>query len=235
MLAHASVVTRRTSSKLVTPFASFLIAASRRVMRPSWRACFRISFELALLTMSFRILSSTSRTSKTPVRQFVLSLPYELRLLAAFKPDVLSAIARIFVEVVFASYRARAGRERTKQGQCGAVTFVQRFGGSLNLNVHFHTVFLDGVFTRDAQEQVLFHPAHEPDAAELESIARAVHRRVTAWLARLGYVDGRPAEDHSKEPPEPGALIPGAGGMYCFRQLLLRQRGRRAGGLLRRR
>ena len=141
-----------------------------------------------------------------PVRQFVLSLPYELRLLAAFKPDVLSAIARIFVEAVFASYRARAGLEDTKRAQCGAVTFVQRFGGSLNLNVHFHTVFLDGVFTRDAQERVLFHAAREPDAVELESIARAVHRRVTAWLARHGYVDGRPAEDRSNESPEPGAL-----------------------------
>src|SRR6185437_5661758 len=63
-----SVVTRRTSSKLVTPLASFLMAASRRVMRPSWRACFRISLALDLATMSFRILSSTSRTSKTPVR-----------------------------------------------------------------------------------------------------------------------------------------------------------------------
>ena len=29
--------------------------------------------------------------------------------------------------------------------QCGAVTFVQRFGGSLNLNVHFHTLVLDGI------------------------------------------------------------------------------------------
>jgi hypothetical protein len=43
-----------------------------------------------------------------PVRQFVLSLPYELRLLAAFKADVLAALARIFVREVFANYRARA-------------------------------------------------------------------------------------------------------------------------------
>ena len=26
------------------------------------------------------------------------------------------------------------------------MTFVQRFGGALNLNVHFHTLVLDGVF-----------------------------------------------------------------------------------------
>ena len=33
-----------------------------------------------------------------PVRQFVLSLPFELRRLAAFKPGVLTAPSRIFVE-----------------------------------------------------------------------------------------------------------------------------------------
>lgn len=30
--------------------------------------------------------------------------------------------------------------------QCGAVTFVQRFGSAMNLNLHFHTLALDGVF-----------------------------------------------------------------------------------------
>ena len=47
-----------------------------------------------------------------PVRQYVLSLPYELRRLAAFKADVLTALARIFVEAVFASYRARRQARR---------------------------------------------------------------------------------------------------------------------------
>jgi hypothetical protein len=40
-----------------------------------------------------------------PVRQFVLSLPFELRRLAAFKADVLTALARIFVEAIFAEQR----------------------------------------------------------------------------------------------------------------------------------
>jgi hypothetical protein len=141
-----------------------------------------------------------------PVRQFVLSLPYELRLLAAFKPDVLAALARIFVEVVFASYRARAEREGIRPGQCGAVTFVQRFGGSLNLNVHFHTAFLDGVFSRDEGKRVRFHPAPAPDNAELQAIARSVHRRAMAWLGRHGYIDDRPIEARSTESPELGAI-----------------------------
>lgn len=31
-------------------------------------------------------------------------------------------------------------------GHTGAVTLVQRFGSVLNLNIHFHLLFLDGVF-----------------------------------------------------------------------------------------
>jgi hypothetical protein len=30
--------------------------------------------------------------------------------------------------------------------QTGAVTLIQRFGSALNLNVHFHRPFLDGVY-----------------------------------------------------------------------------------------
>ncbi len=28
----------------------------------------------------------------------------------------------------------------------GAVTLIQRFGSALNLNIHFHMLFLDGVY-----------------------------------------------------------------------------------------
>jgi hypothetical protein len=141
-----------------------------------------------------------------PVRQFVLSLPFELRRLAAFKPAVLTAFSRIFVDTVFAAYRARAKRDGTQRVECGALTFVQRFGGSLNLNLHFHSVCLDGVFTRDEQGRALFHPAAPPDATELLAIARRVHDRSIAWLRRHGHFDERPLEERSNEAAEPNAI-----------------------------
>jgi hypothetical protein len=90
--------------------------------------------------------------------------------LAAFKPDVLRAFVRIFVGTVFASYRARAKREGIEGGEGGAVTMLQRFGGSLNLNLHMHVAVLDGVFTRDDQGRVHFHPAPPPDSTDLQAI-----------------------------------------------------------------
>jgi len=141
-----------------------------------------------------------------PLRQFVLSLPYELRRLAAFNQDVLGAVVRISTDAVFASYRARAQREGIKRSEGGAVTFLQRFGGSLNLNLHLHVAFLDGVFTHDEQQRVQFHAAGAVEAADLQAMAQRVHERVTAWLRRHGYLDDEPIEGRSNEPAEQGAL-----------------------------
>ncbi len=141
-----------------------------------------------------------------PVRQYVLTLPYELRRLAAFKADVLTAIGRIAVDAIFASYRARASRHGVEDGQCGAVNFVQRFGGSLNLHVHLHVALLDGVFVRDPRGGVMFHPAAPPTREELDAIVRRVQHRVAAWLRRHGYLNERPIDERSNELPEQTAL-----------------------------
>ena len=123
-----------------------------------------------------------------PVRQWVLSLPWELRALAAFKADVLSALARMFVEAIFARHRRWAKKQGFGEAPSGAVTHVQRFGSSVNLNVHFHLMVLDGVFTRDKQGHPLFHPAPSPTRVELDEVVRQVHRRAVAWLTRNGHV-----------------------------------------------
>src|SRR5207244_2862595 len=70
---------------------------------------------------------------EVPVRQWVLSLPFDLRVLVAMDRSLLSAILRIFIDLVFARYRARLDVD----AQCGAVAFVQRFDSALNLNVYF--------------------------------------------------------------------------------------------------
>jgi hypothetical protein len=58
-----------------------------------------------------------------PVRQWVLSLPFELRALAAFRADVLSALARLFI--VFTRYRSWAKRHGLGDAPTGAVTHAE--------------------------------------------------------------------------------------------------------------
>jgi len=136
-----------------------------------------------------------------PVRQWVLSLPFELRTLAAFRAEALSALARIFVESVFARHRAWARRKGLAAAPSGALTFVQRFGSSMNLNVPFHTTVLDGVFRRDAEGRPVFHAAPPPTREELEAAVRRVHRNALAWLERRGLLlSGQDAGAGSQEP-----------------------------------
>jgi hypothetical protein len=141
-----------------------------------------------------------------PIRQYVLSLPFELRALAAFKAPVLGALARIFVESIAARYRAWAKRIAIDDPECGAVTQIQRFGSSVNLNVHFHVACLDGVFIRETAGRAVFRPAPAPTRDELENIIRLVEHRVRAWLKRRGLLDERPLEERSNEAPVPAAL-----------------------------
>jgi hypothetical protein len=76
-----------------------------------------------------------------PVRQWVLSLPFALRYRLAYNAPLVRDVLHIFVQAVFGSLRRRAGMPAANRlARCGAVTFVQRFGDALNLNLHFHTL-----------------------------------------------------------------------------------------------
>ena len=38
--------------------------------------------------------------------------------------------------------------------ETGAVTLIQRFSSALNLNIHFHMLFLDGVYLKSTHPPV---------------------------------------------------------------------------------
>ena len=81
-----------------------------------------------------------------PIRQWVLSLPFRLRHLLAFDHAHCRRVLAIHVRVlrVLSPPRPPAGDRRRRDR---AVTAIQRAGSACNLNVHFHTLVLDGVFT----------------------------------------------------------------------------------------
>jgi hypothetical protein len=125
---------------------------------------------------------------EAPVRQWVLSLPFALRYALAFDAQLTSEVLRIFIRAVFASLRRRARRSRRiVDPQCGAVTFVQRFGDALNLNVHFHTLMLDGVYEADEASGVRFHPLPPPDDNEVARVAERFARALVRLLVRRGF------------------------------------------------
>ena len=54
----------------------------------------------------------------------------------------------LFHRALRAELRRRARRLGLPVGEPAAVTFVQRFGGALNLHVHFHAIVAEALFAR---------------------------------------------------------------------------------------
>lgn len=63
----------------------------------------------------------------------------------ASKPEAIGPVLAIVHRVIAGWLADQAGVERAS-AQCGAVTLIQRFGSALNLNIHFHMLWLDGVY-----------------------------------------------------------------------------------------
>ena len=77
---------------------------------------------------------------------------------------------------------------RKAAAQTGVVTLLQRFGSALNLNVHFHMLFLAGVYTEDARGKVCFHRVQAPIQEELLRLAHTLSQRVVRFLERRGLL-----------------------------------------------
>jgi hypothetical protein len=111
---------------------------------------------------------------KVPVRQFVLTLPMRLRFRMAASPQVTSAVLRCFIAAVTRDLRRRAKRLRFHGNlKTGAMADAQHFGSSLALNVHFHTLAVDGVWAARTDGGLDFNPLPVPRDHDVARIVRA--------------------------------------------------------------
>jgi hypothetical protein len=119
-----------------------------------------------------------------PIRQWVLSFPFQIRLCLAVQPKVMARALAIAHSAISNYYRKKAGLPKT-ESMAGAVTLIQRFGGSLNLNVHFHQLYIDGCYKLGEQgEPTNFIATHAPTVPELDHVLSQIIKRVARYLER---------------------------------------------------
>ncbi|MBN2196272.1 MAG: transposase zinc-binding domain-containing protein, partial [Polyangiaceae bacterium] len=83
---------------------------------------------------------------QVPLRQWVLTVPFELRARLAYDGELLGGVSRELGGAVMDFHRRRFELRGLHGGKSGAVTVVQRSSSDLRLNPHYHLVALDGVY-----------------------------------------------------------------------------------------
>ena len=162
-----------------------------------------------------------------PMRQWVLSVPFPLRFLFASHPKVMGKALGIVYRTIATHLTRKAGYTKTT-AHTGAVTLIQRFGGALNLNIHFHMLFLDGVYVDSAGSSTRFRWVKAPTNSELNQLSHTIARRLARYLERQGLLE-RDAEnstlalDHSGEDP----MDPLRGHSITYRIAVGPQQGRK--------
>ena len=199
---------------------SLLVAFSCKKRGPTCSSCGARRMYAAAAQIVDRVIPDVH------VRQFVLSVPFELRLLLAARADAFGAMTRLFVEQVFRWQRDRARELGLRQHvESGAVVAQHRAGSSINLNPHLHAVLPDGVFSvSDPLRRALFHRLPAPSSLDLIDIAQNIHQRFVAWLGRKGLLlreDGDQLSDDAER-----GQVSGSGAMLAAAMVA---RGRGAG------
>jgi Putative transposase/Transposase zinc-binding domain len=128
-----------------------------------------------------------------PTRQWVVSVPIPLRYWMASSQDLTAKVHTIIRTTIGQYYVNQAvahGHERTTVHP-GSVTFIQRFGSALNLHVHYHLLFLEGVFLdrTDQGRPPRFLAGEPPADTDIAAVIQKISRRVIRALRRLGYLE----------------------------------------------
>ena len=124
-----------------------------------------------------------------PMRQWVLSVPFPLRLLFASNPKAMTGVLRIVYRTIATHLTHKAGFTKP-MARTGAVTLIQRFGSALNLNIHFHMLFLDGVYTGGTSGLPLrFRQVKAPTGNELTKLVHTIASRIARNLEHQGLLE----------------------------------------------
>jgi hypothetical protein len=146
------------------------------------------------------------------MRQWTLSIPHRLRFLLAFDHDLSLAVHRVYWRALRTFHRRRARRlglvPQGAEVESGGFTVIQRFGSSCELNLHFHTPMLDGVYVqapRDAEEgrTPRFVRLPAPTDDEVSALCDTIAERVQRLLVRRGHWEDDDEGGHATELDDP--------------------------------
>jgi hypothetical protein len=141
-------------------------------------------------------LSEAVFPGNAPVRQWVVSVPIPLRYWMSVNSELMGQVNSIITRAIGAHYK-KSVRNFLLEGeelQTAAVSVIQRFGGALNLNIHFHQLWVDGAYAGAEDEktghiQVHLLKSKEPTAEGINATLSSIQKRIVRLLMRRGLLN----------------------------------------------
>lgn len=129
---------------------------------------------------------------QVPLRQWVLTVPFELRARLAYDAELLGGVSRELASAVMDFYRRRFELGGVRGGKSGAVTVVQRSSSDLRLNPHYHLIALDGVYDPASEgagaAAPTFHALPHLTSLDVAEVLQVARVRILRFLVRRGAV-----------------------------------------------
>jgi hypothetical protein len=124
----------------------------------------------------------------------------------ADRPRAVAALTKIFLTEIEQQLLAASGGPPDAEipgaprPRLGGISFLHRFGSTLNHHVHLHVCATDGVFVPAADQAgcdapPTFLPAQPVTAADLAALTERVRRRVIRWFRLARLLDAAAAAD----------------------------------------
>lgn len=119
-----------------------------------------------------------------PTPQWVISFPMRIRHYL-LTPSILQDVLKIVIDEI--RKKLMTFSPSAPHSKIGTVSFIQKFGSTLNVHPHFHIIAADGVFSVN-EAGLLFHEAClTPD--DIVDTQEAIQKRVLKFFCRRGWFD----------------------------------------------
>jgi hypothetical protein len=149
------------------------------------------------------------------VRQWVLTLPIRLRFRCALEKGFVGKVLTIWHEELRKFQTKRGWLAHSQHGETGLVTVIQRFGSDLRLNIHFHTLIIEGVYAEDGSGGLTFCPLPAPSNEDVLDVLTRVVKRIEKMTRRSESgpeLSPEAAEGRHFGGPQVWSSVQGAGG-----------------------
>jgi hypothetical protein len=122
----------------------------------------------------------------------VLTFPFWLRYRLAWDQSLRSAVLKVFTHEVEKFYLRCLGLPDAK---AGGISVLHRFDSALKIDVHWHLLYADGVWTKTGQDPPIFHALGPLQPQDVPHVLQSVAARTHKLLKRRGLLHDDDAED----------------------------------------